>query len=126
MNWAIGFDVTPIGVVFVMIGVIIFLGSFMDPLSKMLLTAPIFFPLAKTLGFDLTWFGLIMLLALEMGYTMPPFGLLLFVMKGVSPPGTTMRDIYLAGMPFIGCVMILILVIIFFPPIATWLPEISL
>ena len=100
-----GFEVTPLGMLYIMIGVIIFLGSFMDPLSKMLLTAPIFFPLAKTLGFDLTWFGLIMLLALEMGYTMPPFGLLLFVMKGVAPPGTTMRDIYLAGMPFIasGC-----------------------
>jgi len=112
--------------VFVMIGVIIFLGSFMDPLSKMLLTAPIFFPLAKTLGFDLTWFGLIMLLALEVGYTTPPFGLLLFVMKGVSPPGTTMKDIYLAGMPFIACVMLLIVVIIFFPPLATWLPKISL
>jgi tripartite ATP-independent transporter DctM subunit len=125
MNWAIGFNVTPIGMLLVMIGVIIFLGSFMDPLSKMLLTAPIFFPLAKTLGFDLTWFGLIMLLSLEVGYTTPPFGLLLFVMKGVSPPGTTMRDIYLAGMPFIACVMLLIAMIIVFPPIATWLPAIS-
>ena len=109
----------------IMIGVIIFLGSFMDPLSKMLLTAPIFFPLAKSLGFDLTWFGLIMLLALEIGYTTPPFGLLLFVMKGVAPPGTTMKDIYLAGMPFIACVIALIVPIIFFPPLATWLPEIS-
>jgi tripartite ATP-independent transporter DctM subunit len=125
MNWAIGFNVTPIGMVLVMIGVIIFLGSFMDPLSKMLLTAPIFFPLAKSLGFDLTWFGLIMLLALEVGYTTPPFGLLLFVMKGVSPPGTSMRDIYLAGMPFIGCVMLLIALIIVFPPLATWLPAMS-
>jgi tripartite ATP-independent transporter DctM subunit len=125
MNWAISFDVTPIQMVFIMIGVILFLGSFMDPLSKMLLTAPIFFPLAKTMGFDLTWFGLIMLLALEVGYTTPPFGLLLFVMKGVSPPGTTMRDIYLAGMPFIACVMLLILFVIFFPPIAVWLPEFS-
>jgi tripartite ATP-independent transporter DctM subunit len=125
MNWAIGFNVTPIGMLLIMIGVIIFLGSFMDPLSKMLLTAPIFFPLAKTLGFDLTWFGLIMLLSLEVGYTTPPFGLLLFVMKGVSPPGTTMRDIYLAGMPFIACVMLLIAMIIVFPPIATWLPAIS-
>jgi TRAP-type mannitol/chloroaromatic compound transport system permease large subunit len=97
----------------------------MDQLSMMLLTAPIFFPLAKTLGFDLTWFGLIMLLALEIGYTTPPFGLLLFVMKGVAPPGTTMRDIYLAGMPFIGCVIILIGLIIVFPPLATWLPKIS-
>jgi tripartite ATP-independent transporter DctM subunit len=125
MNWAIGFKVGPLGMLLIMIGVIVFLGSFMDPLSKMLLTAPIFFPLAKTLGFDLTWFGLIMLLALEIGYTTPPFGLLLFVMKGVAPPGTTMRDIYLAGLPFIACVMLLIGLIIAFPPLATWLPAIS-
>jgi TRAP-type C4-dicarboxylate transport system permease large subunit len=125
MNWAISFDVTPIGMLLIMIGVIIFLGSFMDPLSKMLLTAPIFFPLAQKLGFDLTWFGLIMLLALEIGYTTPPFGLLLFVMKGVAPPGTTMRDIYLAGMPFIVCVFLLIGMVIAFPPLATWLPKIS-
>jgi len=125
MNWAIGFDATPLQMLLIMIGVIIFLGSFMDPLSKMLLTAPIFFPLAKSLGFDLTWFGLIMLLSLEVGYTTPPFGLLLFVMKGVSPPGTTMRDIYLAGMPFIACVLLLIGLIIIFPPLATWLPAIS-
>src|SRR5688572_5075091 len=125
INWATGFQVTPLQMLCIMIGVIIFLGSFMDPLSKMLLTAPIFFPLAKTLGFDLTWFGLIMLLALEMGYTMPPFGLLLFVMKGVSPPGTRMRDIYLAGMPFIACVVLLILLVIYIPPLATWLPKVS-
>jgi len=125
MNWALGFDLKPLGMLFVMIGVIFFLGCFMDQLSMMLLTAPIFFPLAKTLGFDLTWFGLIMLLALEIGYTTPPFGLLLFVMKGVAPPGTTMRDIYLAGMPFIACVILLIGFIIVFPPLATWLPQVS-
>jgi TRAP-type mannitol/chloroaromatic compound transport system permease large subunit len=66
-----------------------------------------------------------MLLALEIGYTTPPFGLLLFVMKGVAPPGTTMRDIYLAGMPFIVCVFLLIGMVIAFPPLATWLPKIS-
>ena len=125
MNWALGFDLKPLGMLLVMIGVIFFLGCFMDQLSMMLLTAPIFFPLAKTLGFDLTWFGLIMLLALEIGYTTPPFGLLLFVMKGVAPPGTTMRDIYLAGMPFIACVILLIGFIIVFPPLATWLPQVS-
>ena len=126
VEWATSFQVTPLQMVFIMIGVIIFLGSFMDPLSKMLLTAPIFFPLAKSLGFDLTWFGLIMLLALEVGYTTPPFGLLLFVMKGVAPPGTTMKDIYLAGLPFISCVMVLIVAIIFYPPLAPWLPRMNL
>lgn len=125
MNWALSFDLTPMGMLFIMIGVILFLGCFMDQLSMMLLTAPIFFPLAKTLGFDLTWFGLIMLLTLEIGYTTPPFGLLLFVMKGVAPPGTSMRDIYLAAAPFIACVLILIGLVIVFPPLATWLPNLS-
>ena len=123
IKFALGFELEPLAMLFVMIGIILFLGCFMDQLSMMLLTAPIFFPLAKTLGFDLTWFGLIMLLALEVGYTTPPFGLLLFVMKGVAPPGTTMRDVYMAAAPFIACVILLILMIIFYPPLATWLPK---
>jgi tripartite ATP-independent transporter DctM subunit len=121
--WATQFDLAPLGMLLIMMAIIFFLGCFMDQLSMMLLTAPIFFPLANTLGFDLTWFGLIMLLALEVGYTTPPFGLLLFVMKGVAPPGTTMREIYLAAAPFIGCVLLLIALIIAFPPLATWLPR---
>ena len=125
IGWATKFDVTPLGMLLIMIGIIFFLGCFMDQLSMMLLTAPIFFPLAKTLGFDLTWFGLIMLLSLEIGYTTPPFGLLLFVMKGVAPRGTTMRDIYLAAAPFIACVLLVIALIIVFPPLATWLPALS-
>jgi len=125
IRWATAFDLTPLAMLLVMLGVILFLGCFMDQLSMMLLTAPIFFPLANTLQFDLIWFGLIMLLGLEIGYTTPPFGLLLFVLKGVAPPGTTMRDIYLAGMPFIACVLLLIALIIIFPPIATWLPAVS-
>jgi tripartite ATP-independent transporter DctM subunit len=125
IRWATAFDVSPLGMLFIMLGVIFFLGCFMDQLSMMLLTSPIFFPLAQTLGFDLIWFGLIMLLALEVGYTTPPFGLLLFVMKGVAPPGTTMRDIYLAAAPFISCVLVLIGLIIAFPPLATWLPQVS-
>jgi tripartite ATP-independent transporter DctM subunit len=125
IKFALTWDIGAMGMLFVMIGIILFLGCFMDQLSMMLLTAPIFFPLAKTLGFDLTWFGIIMLLALEIGYTTPPFGLLLFVMKGVAPPHITMKDIYLSAMPFIGCVILLILIIIFFPPIVTWLPKFS-
>ncbi len=125
ISWAITFEASPMGMLLVMIAIIFFLGCFMDQLSMMLLTAPIFFPLAKTLGFDLTWFGLIMLLALEVGYTTPPFGLLLFVMKGVAPPGPTRRDIYLAATPFILCVLLLMALIIVFPPLATWLPAVS-
>jgi len=125
ISWATQFEVSALGMLVIMLAIIFFLGCFMDQLSMMLLTAPIFFPLAKTLGFDLTWFGLIMLLALEVGYTTPPFGLLLFVMKGVAPPGTTMREIYVAAAPFIACVLVLIGLIIAFPPLATWLPSVS-
>jgi tripartite ATP-independent transporter DctM subunit len=125
ISWATQFEVTTLGMLLIMMAIIFFLGCFMDQLSMMLLTAPIFFPLAKTLGFDLTWFGLIMLLALEVGYTTPPFGLLLFVMKGVAPAGTTMREIYFAAVPFIACVLVLIGLIIAFPPLATWLPGVS-
>jgi TRAP-type C4-dicarboxylate transport system permease large subunit len=106
----------------VMFGVLLLLGMFMEQISIMLLTVPIFFPLALTLEFDPIWFGLIMLLALEISFTTPPFGLLLFVMKGVSPPGTTMREIYTSAFPFIGCSLLLVMLLVAFPQLALWLP----
>jgi tripartite ATP-independent transporter DctM subunit len=125
ISWATGFDLDPITMLLIMFGILLVLGMFMDQLSMMLLTVPIFFPLAQTLGFDLIWFAVIVLLALEISFTTPPFGLLLFVMKGVSPPDTKMRDIYLSALPFIGCSMFLVGLLIIFPGIATWLPSLG-
>jgi len=125
IGWATHFQLAPVTMLLVMFGILLILGMFMDQLSMMLLTVPIFFPLAKTLGFDLIWFGVIVLLALEISFTTPPFGLLLFVMKGVSAPGTRMRDIYMAAMPFMACAMLLVGLLILFPDIATWLPSFS-
>ena len=109
----------------VMFGVLLVLGMFMEQISIMLLTVPIFFPLAISLGFDPIWFGLIMLLALEISFTTPPFGLLLFVMKGVAPPDTTMREIYSAALPFIFCSLALVALLVMFPGLATWLPGLG-
>ena len=122
ISWATGFDLAPLAMLLVMFGVLLLLGMFMEQISMMLLTVPIFFPLAQSLGFDLVWFALIMLLALEISFTTPPFGLLLFVMKGVAPPGTTMREIYGAAFPYIGCSLLLVALLIVFPPLALWLP----
>ena len=122
INWATGFDLDPIAMLLVMFAVLLILGMFMEQISMMLLTVPIFFPLATSLGFDPIWFGLIMLLALEISFTAPPFGLLLFVMKGVAPKDTTMREIYLSAIPFILCSLLLVALLIMFPPLATWLP----
>ena len=122
IDWATGFDLAPLMMLLAMFAVLLILGMFMEQISMMLLTVPIFFPLAQSLGFDPIWFALIMLLALEISFTTPPFGLLLFVMKGVAPPGTTMRDIYLAALPFILCSLCLVGLLVLFPPLALWLP----
>ncbi|ABD56674.1 TRAP transporter large permease [Jannaschia sp. CCS1] len=124
ITWATGFDLDPIMMLLVMFAVLLVLGMFMEQISIMLLTVPIFFPLATQLGFDPIWFGLIMLLALEISFTTPPFGLLLFVMKGVAPPDTTMREIYRAAIPFILCSLMVVALLIAFPMLATWLPGI--
>ncbi|QFT63915.1 TRAP transporter large permease subunit [Roseivivax sp. THAF30] len=123
IDWATGFDLAPLVMLLVMFGVLLLLGMFMEQISIMLLTVPIFFPLAQTLGFEPVWFALVMLLALEISFTTPPFGLLLFVMKGVAPAGTTMRDIYTAAFPFIGCSLLLVVLLILFPDLALWLPR---
>ncbi|MEM1160984.1 MAG: TRAP transporter large permease [Pseudomonadota bacterium] len=125
IKWATAFDLDPTTMLLVMFLILLVLGMFMDQLSMMLLTVPIFFPLAQTLGFDLIWFAVIVLLALEISFTTPPFGLLLFVMKGVSAPGTTMRDIYVAALPFMGCSMLLVFLLVLFPEIALWLPGLE-
>ena len=125
INWATGFELAPVVMLLIMFGILLILGMFMDQLSMMLLTVPIFFPLAATLDFNLIWFGVITLLALEISFTTPPFGLLLFVMKGVSAPGTTMRDIYVAALPFMGCAILLVGLLIIWPEIALWLPSLG-
>jgi tripartite ATP-independent transporter DctM subunit len=122
IRWATSFDLAPVAMLMVMFCVLLLLGMFMEQISMMLLTVPIFFPLAASLGFDPIWFALIILLALEISFTTPPFGLLLFVMKGVAPKDTTMRDIYVSAFPYMGCSMLLVALLILFPQIALWLP----
>jgi TRAP-type C4-dicarboxylate transport system permease large subunit len=99
--------------------VLLVLGMLMDQVSMMLITLPVFLPLALTYGFDPIWFGLLMLLMLEVSFTTPPFGLLLFIMQGVAPPGTSLVTISRAALPYIGCVFVLIAILIAVPDIAT-------
>jgi tripartite ATP-independent transporter DctM subunit len=112
----------PIMIVFMMQIVLLLLGTFMEPLSIMMLTIPIYFPIIQALGFSPLWFGTIMLLNMEMATTSPPFGLVLFVMKGVAPEGTTMGDIYKAALPFLGCDLVAMILIMAFPSLVLWLP----
>ena len=120
--WATTVELAPVVMLLIMFAVLLVLGMFMDQVSMMLLTVPIFFPLAETLQFDLIWFGLVMLLALEISLTTPPFGLLLFVMMGVAPRGTSLWQVAYAAAPYIGCALIVLVLLILFPGLATYLP----
>jgi tripartite ATP-independent transporter DctM subunit len=119
---ATSYDISPIWVVIAMQVILLILGCFMEPLSIMMLTVPIYFPVIEQFGFNPIWFGAIMLLNMEMATISPPFGLSLFVMKGVAPPGTTMGDVYRAAIPFFCCHGLAMVLMIIFPDIVLWLP----
>jgi tripartite ATP-independent transporter DctM subunit len=106
-----------------MILIILLLGTFMEQVSMMMITIPIYMPVIVALGFDPIWFAVLMLLNLEMAMSTPPFGILLFVMKGVAPEGTRMMDIVTAALPFLICDFIAMIILILFPKIVTLLPS---
>jgi TRAP-type C4-dicarboxylate transport system permease large subunit len=106
-----------------MFGVLLVLGMLMDSASILLLTVPIFFPLAHALHFDLVWFGLIVLMGLEIGLLTPPFGTSLFVMLGVAPKGTSFLTVVNAAIPYVVCDLIAVGLLMFIPQIGTFLPS---
>ncbi len=120
-----GLSVDPVAVILLMMLLVLILGCFMEQIAIMLITLPIFMPILKALGIDPIWFAVMMLINLEMGLMTPPFGLLLFVMKGVAPPSVTMKDIYTAAMPYLAINGLVILLILAFPAIALYLPRLS-
>ncbi len=123
-RFIIGLPAEPI---FIFIGIQLFallLGMFITPTGVMTIIVPIFMPVIQALGFDPVWFAVILLLNVEMATTSPPFGSGLYVMKGVAPPGTTMGDCYRSALPFLGCDLIAMALIVAFPSLALWLPGV--
>jgi len=121
--WASGLQLSPYVMLATMIVILLFLGCLMEQVSILMLTVPLFYPLAQAFGFDLIWFSIIVLLMLEVGLITPPLGMGLFVLQGVAPKGTPFASIVRAALPYIGCTMFLILLIVIFPPLASWLPS---
>jgi tripartite ATP-independent transporter DctM subunit len=123
IQMVLGIGLEPLILVVAMLLIALLLGMLMDQLSIMLITLPFFMPLIVQSGIDPIWFGVMMLVALEIGLITPPFGLLLFIMQSVAPPGTTMRSILLSITPFIGLELAGLALIFSFPAIALWLPS---
>lgn len=114
--------ISQVTVVVGMLVVLLILGCFMDPPSMMMITLPFFMPLAEQTGVDVVWFGILVLIALEVSFTTPPFGLLLFVMRGIAKD-TTMGQVCLAAAPFVAMSVLVIVLVYFIPGLATWLPT---
>ena len=118
----LGAGLTPMELLAGMLLILLFLGCFMDQVSMMMITIPLFMPLVQQAGFDTVWFGVLMLMCLEISLATPPFGLLLFVAKGASPE-STMGEIVRSTAPFIALALAVVALLIAFPQLALWLPR---
>lgn len=119
-------EFAPFLILVAMLLLLLVLGCFMDQISMMMLTLPVFMPIIRAAGFDDVWFVVLMLVVLEISLTTPPLGLLVFVMQSVAPKGTTLRQIYASVTPFILMELLVLGLMVVFPLIALWLPNILL
>ncbi len=119
-------DLSPLGVVIIMMVILLFLGAFMDQVSMLLLTLPFFLlgstSLQAVYDIDVIWLMVLMLITMEISLLTPPFGLLLYVMKGVAPFDVTLGQIVRSALPFIVIELAVLALLIAFPEVATWLP----
>lgn len=125
VNTVTRLDLPATAIVILMLLLVLFLGAFLEQISIMLITLPLFMPVVGVLEIDPIWFGIMMLIALNLGNLTPPFGFSLFVMKGVVPEDISMGDIYISALPYVVIGLAMIALIMLFPSIALWLPSIG-
>lgn len=122
IKFATSLNLSPIVLLICMQIIILILGFFIDGVSILMLTVPIFMPILRMSNLNLVWIGLLTLINIEIGTKTPPFGFLLFVMKGVAPAGTTMGEIYKSIWPFVIIECSVLALLMIFPDLVTWLP----
>lgn len=118
-----GLPFDPIIVILLMMLIFVVLGCFMDWFSIMLLTMPVFAPTVVALGYDLIWFGVLFNITMQVGYLSPPFGQAAFYLKSVTPPHISLNHIFHSLFPFIGLQLVGLLIVLFFPDVVLWLPN---
>ncbi len=116
-------DLGPWGTVILMNLIWIFLGCFLDWIGILFLTVPIFLPLILEWGFDPVWFGVVFCMNMHVGYLTPPFAPSAFYLKSITPPDVTMTQIYRATMPYLGWTLVANIVVVAWPGLSLWLPQ---
>ncbi len=119
----LGHGLSTLAVVALMMLILIFLGIFVDQVSMMLITLPVFMPIVAQLGIDPIWFGVLFLICMQLGLLLPPHGLLLMTMRGVAPPEVKMGHIFQAVVPYVIMSLALLALLLLVPALATWLPN---
>ena len=104
------------------LGMVVVLGFFLPPVSIILMTAPIILPPLRAANFDLIWFGVVMTIVMEMGLIHPPVGLNIFVIKNIAPD-IPLSDVMWGVIPFVGLMILAVVILCFAPGIATWFPD---
>lgn len=99
------------------------MGMFLDDTAMLVIVAPVFVALAKALGFDLIWYGILYTITCQIAYLTPPFGYNLFLMRAMAPPDFTLGVIYRSVFPFVGVMLLTLILVMVFPQIALWLPQ---
>jgi tripartite ATP-independent transporter DctM subunit len=125
-SWIGGFDLPPFLILSMIIGVYFLGGCFMDALAFVMLTVPIFFPIVTSLGYDPIWFGIIIVMVTEMGVITPPVGINVYVVYGVAQGaigGVPLESIFKGVMPFLLAVIVGIIILVIFPSIILYLPN---
>ncbi|CAN0539337.1 unnamed protein product, partial [Laminaria digitata] len=115
-------DISPIHVILVVLLIYILLGTIIEGLAMIFLTVPIFVPLVDALGFDLIWFGIVMVMVVEISLITPPIGLNVFVIKSMMPD-VPLGKIFKGIVPFFGADIVRLLLVVFLPGLALWLPR---
>lgn len=118
-----GMNMSPWIALMIMELILFLLGMVIDPAAIVMITIPMFTVIGRQLGFDMLWFALVNILMIQLGYITPPFGLVLFYLRGIVPQGYDMAAIYRGVIPFVLLQLIAIGIVIAFPPIAVWLPN---
>jgi tripartite ATP-independent transporter DctM subunit len=99
------------------------MGTFLDDTAMLVIVAPLYVPLVDALGFNLIWYGVLYTITTQIAYMTPPFGYNLFLMRAMAPPEITLRDIYGSILPFVGVMILALVLLMSFPEIALWLPN---
>jgi tripartite ATP-independent transporter DctM subunit len=123
-TYFLGFDFSPLAVLLFVIAFYIILGMFLEPVSMTFITLPTIYPLVAASGYDLIWFGIIYTITMEIAVLTPPVGLNLFVIQGIGRKhDVTIGDVIQGSLPFIAMMLVLLVLMVTFPQIALWLPE---